>query len=82
MSLFFVSSEIRRCKLLRSRKKNTSSRFDRLFYGMFLTTRTKMGMIRQSYNWIDGINFGADAKRFTHKDKEKITHVNSIAATA
>ena len=42
-----------------------------LFYGMFLTTRTKMGMIRESYNGIDGINFRADAKRFTHKAKKK-----------
>ena len=42
-----------------------------LFYGMFSTTRTKMGMIRQSYNRRDGINFSADAKRFTHKTKKK-----------
>ena len=42
-----------------------------LFYGMFFTARTKMGMIQQSYNEIDRINFRADAKRFTHKTKKK-----------
>ena len=42
-----------------------------LFYGMFFTARTRMGMIQQSYNEIDGINFRADAKRFTHKTKKK-----------
>ena len=30
-----------------------------------------MGMIQQSYNEIDGINFRADAKRCTHKTKKK-----------
>ena len=44
-----------------------------LFYGVFLTTRTKMGMIRQRYNGIEGINFRANAKRFSHKTKKKIT---------
>ena len=42
-----------------------------LFYGMFFPARTKMGMIQQSYNEIDGINFRAYAKRFTHKTKKK-----------
>ena len=28
-------------------------------------------MIQQSYNEIDGINFRADPKRFTHKTKKK-----------
>ena len=42
-----------------------------LFYGMFMTTRTNMGMIRQSYNGSDEINFRADVKRFTHKTKKK-----------
>ena len=41
-----------------------------LFYGMFLTTRTKMGKIRQSYNGIDAINVRADAKRFTQKKQD------------
>ena len=42
-----------------------------LFYGMFWTARAKIGMIRQSYNGIDGINFRAEAKRFTHETKTK-----------
>ena len=42
-----------------------------LFYGMFLTTGTKVGMMRQSYNGIDRINFGANVKQFTHKTKKK-----------
>ena len=66
MSLLFASSEIRRCKLLTSCQKMHHP-------GMFLTTRTKMGMIRESYNGIGGMNFRADAKRFTHKAKKKIT---------
>ena len=49
-----------------------------LFCGMFLTTRTKMGMIRQSYNGIDGINFRADAKRFTHKTKKKNNIMSAV----
>ena len=42
-----------------------------LLDGMFFTPRTKMGMIQQSYNEIDRINFRADVKRFTHKTKKK-----------
>ena len=42
-----------------------------LFYGMVLTTRTKVGMMRQNYNMIDGINFRAEAKQFTHKTMQK-----------
>ena len=30
-----------------------------------------MGMMRQSYNGIDWINFGANVKQFTHKTKKK-----------
>ena len=30
-----------------------------------------MGMIRPNYNVIDGINFRAEAKRFTHKTMQK-----------
>ena len=41
-----------------------------LFYGMFFTARTKMGMT-QIYNGIDGINFRADAKQFTHKTRKR-----------
>ena len=42
-----------------------------LFYSMFLTTRTKVGMMRQTYNGIDRINFGANVKQFTYKTKKK-----------
>ena len=42
-----------------------------LFYGMFLTTGTKAGMMRQSYNGINRINFGANVKQLTHKTKKK-----------
>ena len=30
-----------------------------------------MGMMRQSYNGIDRINFGANVKQFTYKTKKK-----------
>ena len=42
-----------------------------LLYSMFLTTMTKVGMMQQSYNGIDRINFGANVKQFTHKTKKK-----------
>ena len=42
-----------------------------LFYSMLLTTGTKVGMMRQCYNGIDRINFGANVKQFTHKTKKK-----------
>ena len=42
-----------------------------IFHSMFLTTRRKMGMIRQNYNEIDRINFGANVKQFTCKTKKK-----------
>ena len=42
-----------------------------LFYNLFLTTRTKMEMMRQSYNAIDRIDFGANVKQFTRKTKKK-----------
>ena len=48
-----------------------------LFYGMFLTTRTKVGMMRQSYNGIDRINFRDNMKQFTSKTKEK-NNITSI----
>ena len=48
-----------------------------LFYNMFLTTRTKVWMMRQSYSGIDRINFGANVKEFTPKTKEK----NNIMST-
>ena len=41
------------------------------FYSMFLTTRTKVGMMRQTYNGIDRITFGANVKQFTYKTKKK-----------
>ena len=52
-----------------------------LYYSMFLTTRTKMGMMRQSYNEIDRINFKANVKRFTCKTKKK-NNIMSIARNA
>ena len=42
-----------------------------LFHGMFLTTKTKMRMIRQSYNGTDEINLRANGKPFTHKTEKK-----------
>ena len=42
-----------------------------LFYSMFLTTGTNVGMMRQSYNGIDRINFGGNVKQFAHKTKKK-----------
>ena len=42
-----------------------------LFYSMVLNTRTTVGMIRQNYNVIDGINFRAEAKQFTHQTMQK-----------
>ena len=42
-----------------------------LFYSMFLTTGTKVGMVQQSYNGIDRIKFGANVKQFTNKTKKK-----------
>ena len=42
-----------------------------LFYGMFLTTGTKVEMMRKSYNGLDRINFGANVKQFTHKTNKK-----------
>ena len=38
---------------------------------MVLTTRTKVGMIRQNYNSIDGINSSAEAKRFTYETMQR-----------
>ena len=38
-----------------------------LFYGAVFTIRTKVGMIKQNYNVLDGVNYRADAKRFTHR---------------
>ena len=49
----------------------TSSLCKLLFYGMALTKRTKVVMIRQTYNVIDWINFRAKAKRFTNKTMQK-----------
>ena len=42
-------------------------------YGMALTSRTKVGMIRQNHNLIDRINFRSEAKQFTHKTMQKTT---------
>ena len=42
-----------------------------LFYSMFLTTGTKVGMMPQSYNGIERINFWGNVKQFTHKTKKK-----------
>ena len=42
-----------------------------LFYSMVLTTRTKVGMIRQNFNLIDEINFSAEAKRFTYDTMQR-----------
>ena len=63
--LFLASSDIRRCKLLTSCKKMNHpgvNRFDDLILWYVLTTRTKMWMMRQSYNGIDRINFRAKVK--------------------
>ena len=71
---FLASSEIRRCKLLTSCKKCIILVYIDsmvLFYCMFLTTRTKMGMMRQGCDKIDRINFRANVKRFTRKKKKK-----------
>ena len=38
---------------------------------MVLTTRTKVGMIRENYNLTDGINFSAEAKRFTYETMQR-----------
>ena len=38
---------------------------------MVLTTKTKVGMIRQNYNLIDGINSSAEAKRFTYETMQR-----------
>ena len=46
-----------------------------LFCGMFWTTRTKMGMIRQSYYGIDGINF---SETIYTEDKEKSNIVSIV----
>ena len=46
-----------------------------LFYGMDLTT-TKVGMIRQNYNVIHGVNLRAEAKQFTYKTMQKKLHIN------
>ena len=32
-----------------------------------------MGMIQQNYNMTDRVNYGADAKRFTHRRCKKLT---------
>ena len=45
-----------------------------LFYSMVSTTRTKLEIIRQNYNLIDGINLRTEAKR---DDAKKYHHVNS-----
>ena len=56
---------------------------DLLFYGMVLTKRTKVGPIQQNYNIIDGINFRAVAKRFTHKTTDIFfPSVNSAVITS
>ena len=31
----------------------------------------KMGMIRQNYNLVDGINFSAEAKQFTYEKMKR-----------
>ena len=42
---------------------------------MVLTERTKVGMIRQIFNVIDGIHFRAEANGFTRKTMQKKLHV-------
>ena len=59
-SLFLVLSETRGCKLLRSCQKIQHP-----------GVNNKKGIIRQSHNRIDRINFRADAKRLAHKTKTK-----------
>ena len=44
-----------------------------LFCRTVLTIRSKMGMIQQNYNMTDRVNYGADAKRFTHRQCKKLT---------
>ena len=35
-------------------------------YGRAFSVRGKVGIIQQNYNLTDGVNYGADAKRFTN----------------
>ena len=43
------------------------------FYGTVLTIRSKVEMMQQNHNVTEGINYGADAKRVTHRRLKKLT---------
>ena len=42
-------------------------------FGNVLIIRTKLVMIQQNYYLIDGVNYRAYTKRFTHKQLQKLT---------
>ena len=48
------------------------NQFDRVISGTVLAFRTLKGMVQQNYNAVDGVNYSADMKRFTHRRCKKL----------
>ena len=70
MTLLFCIVRIRWCKLLTLFLKVHCPVlvYSMVSQSMILNIRTKVGLIRQNYNLIDGpINFSAEVKQFTYK---------------
>ena len=49
------------------------NRFDGDIFLAWLTIRTKVVLIQQKYEAINGVNYRADKKQFTHRRCKKLT---------